>query len=140
MSTLVIDPPRRSRLALKTTLVYMAVAMLCIIIDNIYALFGHGIRSDAMSLMFLFPLLGGALPFFLLWFGKADFEPIKARRFFYNVFNSGIAALTVSSMLQGVFDIAGTASVYLIVFNVCGWAMVATGILGCLFNLLRRPQ
>lgn len=111
----------------KTALVYLFVAGFCIFFDRIYALFGHGVFSAHMSLMFLYPLLGGALPFFLL--GRLLSRPgeVALKRASFNCYNSGIAALTVGSLLRGVFDIAGTSSPYCAVFSICGWVMASSG-------------
>lgn len=46
----------------KTAAVYLAATVFTIIIDRIYAVFGHGVSSRNMSWMFLYPLVG-ALPF-----------------------------------------------------------------------------
>ncbi|MCX5999452.1 MAG: hypothetical protein NTU41_07625 [Chloroflexi bacterium] len=54
----------------------------------------------------------------------------KARmpgRFVTNVYSSGIATLTVGSLLRGIFDIAGTSSPYQPVFVVAGVLMVLVG-------------
>lgn len=138
MYTSVTDQPRLSRQARKTAAVYLAVSALCIVVDKIYALFGHGVHSASMSLMFLYPLLGGVLPFLLLWLFVPQADHVLHYRLSYNCFNSGIAALTVKSMLKGVFEIAGTSSPYLIVFTVCGWAMLVIGLLTYLYRLGTR--
>lgn len=115
-------------------LVYLAAATFCIVFDEIYALFGHGVRSAAMSLMFLYPLLGGTVPFAGRWLQLrqrpdhgATAEPFG--RLAFNSYNSGIATLTVGSMLTGVFDIAGTTNPYLVYFRLIGAAMVAASLL-----------
>jgi hypothetical protein len=129
------DQPGHIRQARKTALVFLAVSLFCIIFDKIYALFGHGVASAFMSLMFLYPLLGGALPFFLLWLFVPRAENVRHYRLLYNCYNSGIAALTVGSTLRGVFEIAGTSSPYSIVFTVCGWTLCSIGLLLFLFQL-----
>jgi hypothetical protein len=141
--TLATDPLRgilRSRPALNTAFTYLAVSIICMIIDKVYALFGHGVASNYMSLMYLYPLLGGVLPFFLLWFLVLKADYIRHYRLFYNCYNSGIAMLTVGSMLAGVFEIAGTASPYLIIFTVGGWAILGGGLLGYLWGLIHHAN
>jgi hypothetical protein len=49
----------------KTIIVYVVLTAAAVVFDQIYALFGHGVHSSAMSLMFMYPLLGGAF-FYLL--------------------------------------------------------------------------
>ncbi|SDN75654.1 hypothetical protein [Acetanaerobacterium elongatum] len=137
MSTSAIKGQHNSRHFRKTMLVYLAISVFCIVFDRIYALFGHGVYSASMSLMFLYPLLGGALPFLLLWQFAPQEDSVSHYRLYYNCYNSGIAALTVQSLLNGIFEIAGTASRYLIVFVVCGWVMVAAGLVLYLMGLYR---
>lgn len=43
------------------------------------------------------------------------------------IYNSGVAALTVSSMLRGIMDIAGTGSVYQVWMLYAGTVMAAAG-------------
>ena len=46
---------------MKTALAYAAASAYCVLFDRLYALFGHGVYSGWMSLMFLYPLAGSAL-------------------------------------------------------------------------------
>lgn len=127
---------QRSRHLRRTIITYLIVTVLCVVIDRIYAQFGHGVYSAYMSLMFLYPLAGGVLPFFLAWLFARQTGGMPYYRLSYNCYNSGLATLTVGSMLNGVFEIAGTSSPYMIVFYVGGWIMLAAGVLGFLTGLL----
>lgn len=110
----------------KTFLVYLALSAFCIVFDQVYALFGHGVRSASMTYMFLYPLTGGAVPFLLLWIGSPKRE-IPGFRLLYNIYNSGIAMLTLQSLLTGIMEIAGTSSPYNILFTICGSILVFAG-------------
>lgn len=112
----------------------------CILFDNVYAIFGHGVRSASMSLMFLYPLLGGALVFFLLRLFISNADQVRHYRFAYNIYNSGIAVLTVHSLLDGIFEIAGTSSDYLAYFTVFGWTFAAAGLITYLSSLYRHSN
>jgi hypothetical protein len=108
----------------KTSVVFLAISLLCVIVNSIYGLYSHGVPSDYLTFMFACPLLGGTVVYLLLW------ALPKARmpgRFSINLYNSGIAALTVGSALRGVFDIAGTSSPYQPVFMIAGITMVSLG-------------
>lgn len=118
---------KANRQALKTGIVYLVLSVFCVVFDKIYALFGHGVHSAAMSLLFLFPLLGGAVPFILMWAFVPHASDVQNYRFSYNCYHSGIAALAAGSLLKGVLEIAGTSSPYLIAFTVCGWMLFAIG-------------
>lgn len=116
----------------------MAVSVFCFVFNKIYAIFGHGVNSDSMTYMFLYPLLLGVLPFLLLWLFVKQADNVPHYRLFYNSYNSGIALLTIGSLLKGIFEIAGTSSPYLIVFTVCGWGMFAIGLVIYPVNLFQR--
>ncbi len=102
----------------RTALTYLLVSLLCIVFPEIYDLFGHGVRSAAMDLMFLFPLLGGAVPFTVRWLWLKPNRPVN--RLAFNAYNSGIATLTTGRLLTGVFTIAGTTSNLLDLFWLLG--------------------
>lgn len=124
----------------KTTLSYLAIAVACIVIDRIYSLFGHGVYSAAMSLMFLIPLLGGSLLYALLGLLVPQADQVRHYRLAYNAYNSGIATLTIGSLLKGVFDIAGTSSAYLLTFNLGGWILLLIGLVTFGLGLLNRRR
>lgn len=81
-----------------------------------------------MTYMFLYPLLCGALVFFLLSFAAPAIAQKKEYRLFLNLHNSGIAVLTVGSLLQGVLEIAGGSFPGLWMFYAVGWAFMAVGL------------
>jgi hypothetical protein len=55
-----------------------------------------------------------------------------------NLYYSGIATLTASSMLRGIFDIAGTASIYQTYLMYAGLAMTIGGAVIFLLGLFFR--
>lgn len=122
---------------LKISANYLLVSALCIVFDKVYAIFGHGVESPSMSLMFLYPFIGGTSPFIILWLSFKNADKIKHYRFCFNCYNSGIAVLTVRSMLKGILDIAGTSSPYLIYFLITGCLMVFVGLLIFSINLYK---
>ena len=108
---------------LKTALIFSAVSVFCAFVNFVYAQFSHGVRSDYMTFMFAYPLIGGSLVYLLI-----DLLPSRIPgRFAFNVYNSGIAALTVGSMLRGIFEIARTSSPYTSSFIVIGIVMMLAG-------------
>ncbi len=125
------------RQAGRTALTYALVSLLCIVVTEVYSLFGHGVRSAAMDLMFLLPLLGGALPFSLRYLRLRRTESKPIPRFAFNAYNSGIATLTVSRLLTGVFVIAGAANPY------PRWLLLLGGfeiLLAVIFVLVRQAS
>jgi predicted permease len=125
----------------KTALIFLAVSAFCFVFGLVYTANGRGVSSIYMTSMFLFPLTGGSAAYLAI--GMIS----KARmpgRMVTNVYNSGIATLTIWSMLHGIFDIAGTSSTYEPVFLIAGALMVFAGA-ACYFaaqskNSLMRRQ
>jgi len=126
-----MNSPRPGRTALS----YLLASAACVTVTNIYALFGHGVRSASMDYMFLYPALMGLVPFLLL---TALLPRIRRRRFLrlaFNLYNSSVATLTVGAMLNGILEIAGTASAYQPLFISAGWIFAFIG-----FILLLIPD
>jgi hypothetical protein len=141
LSILDINKKNRKKQVRKTIWVYLIMTILMIVINKVYGLFGHGVHSAAMTWMFLYPLLGGVLLFFLLdRLLPEQVTRFSGYRLFYNSYNSGIATLTVGSFLKGVFAIAGTDSAYLAGFYVAGGLFIAGGlsVLGVLMLNCRK--
>lgn len=116
------------RTGISKAAVYAAVAVLCVVIDQVYALFGHGVRSASMTFMFLYPL-AAAVVYFLLGYSFPKAAAGNYGRLGVNAIGSGIAALTVGSFLVGVLEIAGSSSDYVFLFQVFGWFFTAAGLI-----------
>lgn len=104
----------------------LITTLFCILFAMIYNHFGHGVYSAYMTYMFLFPLiLGGGI------YGLILILPMtkEISRFSFNLYNSGIATLTVGSLLKGIFEIAGTSSSYVVVYWLVGIIMVVYSML-----------
>ena len=121
----------------KSVIVYLVLSAAAVAVDNIYALFGHGVRSASMSFMFLYPLLGGALIYFILGVAAPGITTVKPFRLGYNLYNSGIAALTTGSFFKGILDIAGTASEYTKFFMYFGFDFSAAGLILLITAVIR---
>ena len=48
-------------------------------------------------------------------------------RLAFNLYSSGVATLTAGAMLNGILEIAGTASAYQSLFMAAGWIFVFIG-------------
>lgn len=123
---------------LRSAGVYALWAAGAVVFDRIYALFSHGVASASMSLMFLYPLLGGALPALLLACLRPEIASARRWRLLYNVTGSGLAILTVGSLLRGILEIAGTGSAYLLFFTLAGGGCLLAG--GVLFLVILGEQ
>lgn len=116
----------------KCVLVYLGISVFCQVFYLIYDQFSHGVRSPYMTWLFAWPFLLGVLP------GMVFRRFPKVRRpgrFTVNLYNSGLAAVTVSSLLRGIFEIAGTDSVYQQRLMYAGGAMLLLGIAVYLFPI-----
>ncbi len=94
--------------AQKTMIVYAGALGFCVVFTLVYYCFSHGVHSPYMTWLWGFPFVLGVLPFAFLWRYPSVRRPgwLASR-----LYHSGVAALTVSSMLRGIFEIAGNSSV-----------------------------
>ena len=86
---------------------YIAATAGTALFAAVYECFSHQVYSLFMILAFLFPLLGGVLPYsLLLHMGKRRRPGVVSRC----LYDSGIAMLTAGSLFQGILEIYGTTS------------------------------
>jgi hypothetical protein len=111
-----------------TVIGYLGGTGFCIVVTNVYALFGHGVRSWAMDLMFLSPLLLGAFVFFCIGHFALGAQTRPGWRGFYNLYNAGVATVTVGLLFAGILEIAGTGSELTIWFFIAGVMLIACGL------------
>ncbi len=105
------------------------------LIALVYAQFSHGVSSPHMTYVFLYPLLLGVVVGLLLFaFEKSNIDYFWQAHFYH----TGVVALILGSLLRGVFDIAGTASVYQIALSIGGAVMVFCGVIGFVISKIRR--
>jgi predicted permease len=129
------DTNQDRRKIYKTALIFLAVSLFCVIFGLVYAVFSHGVHSNYMTFMFAYPLIGGTVAYLLIGVVPGLRMP---GRFVKNIYNSGIATLTVNSLLEGIFDIAGTSSPYQPVLVAAGVVMVLVGAAGYFVTQLKH--
>ena len=106
----------------KTTVkIYVFTTLSCIAFNYIYSLFSHGVSSPFMSYAFVFSLVLGVVGFIV--FGRLNLN----NRIAFNLYNAGIATLTVGSILRGIIDIAGADTTYPVYYFFVGTVFVAIG-------------
>ncbi len=104
----------------------LVTTLCCIIFAMIYNHFGHGVYSFYMTYMFLLPLvLGGGVYGLMLILPQIK----EVSRLPFNLYNSGVATLTIGSLLKGIFEIAGTSSPYVVVYWLVGTLMIVFSVL-----------
>ena len=89
----------------------------------VYELFSHGVYSGWMIFAFAIPLLLGALLYaLLLRLGK------RPGRVFLQLWNAGVACLSVGCVFQGVLAIYGTTNSLIVVYPLVGGALLLLGL------------
>lgn len=120
MSILDINAKGHIRQIRKSIVVYLVLSAFAVVVSTVYGLFGHGVYSNYMTWMFLYPLIGGALFFFVIHIAMPHIIKFSGYRIFFNSYNSAIAVMSFGSFLKGILEIAGTESPYTIYFYVAG--------------------
>lgn len=117
----VIKQTRKS--SAKTAFIYWIVSIICAVSGAIYEWFSHGVYSYFMLYAFLFPMLGGLFPFFMLACSRIRPPDTIA----CDLYHAGIAALTIGSLFTGVLEIYGTTNRLTIIYWIVGAALIALG-------------
>ncbi len=116
------DKPASDRCYAAVIGTYLLSTVSCAIFGAVYELFSHEVYSCFMICAFAFPLLLGAIPFFLM---KKRGKPFPGKA--AELVHAGVAALTVGSVLQGVLEIYGTSNPLTISYWVAGGTLTAVG-------------
>ena len=101
----------------------------------IYEVYSHEVYSYFMIYAFAIPLMLGVLPYTLLLIFKKN--PGRAA---LNLWNSGIASLSVGCVFRGVLDIYGTTNSLSIVYPVTGTALLFAGLLAGIAGSKKRIE
>ncbi len=101
--------------------IYLMIALFCGIFAYIYELFSHGVYSNAMIYMFLYPLVLGALP--------ALYLRVNRKKDLPRIAHDGVILLTFGSLVTGILEIYGTTSVFTKYYYIAGILCYVTGVL-----------
>ena len=107
--------------------IYAGVTLFCAVFSIIYNIFAHGVHSPYMTWLFVWPLVLGVAVEIVAGIIRQKTDGGRVADIAECIYNSGVAALTVSSMLRGIMDIAGTGSVYQVWMLYAGTVMAAAG-------------
>ena len=115
------DKINKNNKSKKTLLLWAGSVIFCILFAAVYEYFSHGVYSNAMIFMFVYPLCLGFIPNWILlknglW---------KTNR----LYNDGVLVLTLGSLLTGVLEIYGTESTLTTYYYPAGLALLALGML-----------
>ena len=117
----------------KVSMIYTSVSVIVLVFSIVYEIFSHGVISYYMIFAFLFPLLLGAGPFFLFGLSMINYYP---PRLSYDLYHSGVASLTVGSIMCGVLDIYGTTSNLLKYYFIVGCILILLAVCFGVFKSL----
>lgn len=131
-----VQEAAESRLARKGYF-YLGLSLFCLVLFLVYNLFSHGVHSPYMTYLFLWPLLMGAVPSFLAGLLPEAYLPGRHE---WNLYFCGVEALTMASLLKGILDIAGTASVWQKYLMGAGSFLAIAGTLAWLARQTRLRQ
>ena len=115
----------------KTAFVYLLVSLFCGLFGAVYEIYSHEVYSYYMLYAFAFPLAGGVLPFLAIGLFRIKRCPGALSR---NLYHSGIATLTVGSVIRGVLDIYGTTNGLSEYYWIAGFLLILAGIASYLFR------
>ncbi len=119
----------------KRVIPFFLITLLCMLISFIYAQFSHGVSSVHMTYLFLYPLVLGVLVGMLFYcFEKTSIDYFWAS----HLYHTGVTALVLGSLLRGIFDIAGTASVYQSILTFGGAITTFSGIIVFVFYKIKQ--
>ena len=122
-----------SKRASKTALIYVVISIFCALFGLIYELYSHEVYSFYMIYAFAFPLVLGVLPFSVLGVIRVN---KRISLFVHNLIHSGIATLTLGSIVKGVFDIYGTTNQLSNYYWYCGSILYLVGVVICALELI----
>ena len=108
----------------KRSVMYFCISMFCAVFGGIYEIFSHGVYSNYMMYAFLFPLIGGTLYNLILYSLRLRLQRGLSLIFY----NTGIAALTIGSIVRGILDIYGTDNILANVYWYAGAILVCLGV------------
>ena len=116
--------PEKKRMC-RNSLIFICAALFCGLFSAVYEYYSHGVYSNFMVYLFMFPLVGGTVPYAFLGLYPSAACPSRSA---VRIYNSGLAALTVGSCVKGVLDIYGTSSGYMLAYWAAGGLLMIIGL------------
>lgn len=130
MYTSDIDRSKNSRSAVA----FLAASAFCGFFSSVYFKYSHGVSSDYMVFLSAVPFVLGTLPYLLLYLLRlrAPKRPIG------QIYNCGVATLTVGFCLAGIFEIYGSECAYVLIYFCVGAVLTAIALLLYAVSLLKK--
>ncbi|MCQ2772800.1 MAG: hypothetical protein MJ238_05980 [Bacilli bacterium] len=118
--------------------IYLGVFLFVALFGFIYEQFSHGVYSFFMAFAFLFPMTLGFLPYIIFYFfGKGSYPSVLTS----DLYNAGVATITVASIFKGVLDIYGTTrDVHLYILSITGLILLIAGVVSHIVSLVKKGK
>lgn len=100
---------------------YLLVTIVCQIFSMVYEAFSHQVYSPYMVFAPAIPMIGGVFVAELIYFMPKKLQPGQTS---VKLYNSGIAAWTVGSLIQGILEIYGTENPLTIWYGTAGGVLI----------------
>ena len=113
----------------------IAGTMFLALFGAVYELFSHEVYSYFMIYAFAVPLMLGVMPYALLLISRK--VPGRAA---LNLWNSGIAALSVGCVFRGVLEIYGTTNSFSVIYPVSGLLLLTAGLITGIVGLQKKKR
>ena len=120
------DTEENAKRATKTAFIYLLITLFLVLFGAVYEVFSHEVYSFYMLYAFTFPLVGGVLPFSVMNICRWKRYPHALAR---NLYHSGIATLSIGSIVQGVLEIYGTTNILTMWYWIIGTVLVVLSII-----------
>ena len=104
----------------KQGITYIVFSILTMIFGIVYECFSHNVFSYFMMYAFLIPLICGGVLSFIIYTGILK----CGIRISNNLYNAGIATLTIGSIIKGVLEIYGTTNVKVYLYVIVGFGLL----------------
>ncbi len=127
------DIKRRS---LITASVYLFISLLCTVFAFIYEMFSFGVYSLFMIFCFTPALILGCVPFFIVFLTGRNMPG----RLAFNLYNAGIATLTIGFIFRGVIEIYGTTNRLSAVYFIVSLAFLMSGAVIWIINCTKKNE
>lgn len=133
MILFILDNKTQQNNIAKMGYIYLLISLFCVLFGAVYEHLSHEVYSEYMIYAFVFPLAGGTFPLMsIVLFGCSHLPG----RITLNIYNSGIAALTIGSIMEGVMEIYGTTNGMLQIYWIVGFGFAGVGLLLYVIGLL----
>ncbi len=105
----------------KQTYIWIIVSIFLATFSFIYEMFSFGVISLSMIFLFLYPLLLGALPSYII--EKNGYQKMN------RIYIDGVIILTIRSLIVGILEIYGTDTHFSKYYLISGISLILLGLI-----------